>query len=83
VYGPFFVSCIADDSCTFSFSQERMALEDQLKNARARGSGAGRGESDVSVMHDFIRKQAINQQADYSVRDLSVFLSFFLVLLSL
>ena len=51
---------------------ERMALEDQLKNARARGSGAGRGESDVSVMHDFIRKQAINQQADYSVRAYSL-----------
>ncbi|GAB5031850.1 Hypothetical protein NocV09_00701130 [Nannochloropsis oceanica] len=44
---------------------ERMALEDQLKNSRARAS-VGKGESDVSVMHDFIRKQAINQQADYS-----------------
>jgi hypothetical protein len=56
-----------------------MALEDQLKNARARASGVGKGESDVSVMHDFIRKQAINQQADYSVRVFSLFSAFFLV----
>lgn len=33
---------------------------------RSRSAGKG-GDSDVQVMHDFIRKQAVNQQADYSV----------------
>jgi len=55
-----------------------MALEDQLKNSRARAS-VGKGESDVSVMHDFIRKQAINQQADYSVSAFFLFPPFFCV----
>ncbi|EWM27268.1 hypothetical protein NSK_006910 [Nannochloropsis salina CCMP1776] len=41
---------------------ERMAVEEQH---RSRSAGKG-GDSDVQVMHDFIRKQAVNQQADYS-----------------
>ncbi len=28
------------------------------------------GGKDVAAMHDFIRKQAVNQEADYSVRGL-------------
>jgi len=40
-----------------------MAVEEQH---RSRSAGKG-GDSDVQVMHDFIRKQAVNQQADYSV----------------
>lgn len=38
-----------------------MAVED---NIRSRDGG-----KDVAAMHDFIRKQAINQEADYSVRE--------------
>lgn len=41
--------------------QERMAFEDHVRMRE--------GGKDVAVMHDFIRKQAINQEADYSVRD--------------
>jgi hypothetical protein len=37
-----------------------MALEDHV---RTKESG-----KDVAAMHDFIRKQAVNQEADYSVR---------------
>lgn len=44
-----------------SLPQERMALDDHIKGSKG-------GDKDVHVMHDFIRKQAINQQADYSVR---------------
>ncbi len=44
-----------------SLPQERMALDDHVKGSKG-------GDKDVHVMHEFIRKQAINQQADYSVR---------------
>lgn len=39
-----------------------MAFEDHV---RTRDGG-----KDVAAMHDFIRKQATNQEADYSVRAL-------------
>lgn len=42
--------------------QERMAFEDHVRTRE--------GGKDMAVMHDFIRKQAINQEADYSVRDM-------------
>ena len=44
-----------------------MAFEDTV-----RGSKGKEGSRDVAAMHDFIRKQAVNQEADYSVRALSV-----------
>ena len=34
----------------------------------ARTQAGGGGGKDVAAMHDFIRKQATNQEADYSVR---------------
>lgn len=42
--------------------QERMAFDEHMRTQ------AGAGGKDVAAMHDFIRKQATNQEADYSVR---------------